>query len=424
MHSKTGCCYLQAWIQLLSATEVCPPPMLDLFGAAKDSYQKMLKATCWNLEAAAQIRCMDFFASANDWITAMHQQDQRRRSGMFPKKDPCLVDNSSSSWLTTADFQSISKISQKIQSQACRARGTSINDTSGVWYYLGFNHLPASIAVNAGTSKEKKTTGVTNVDQVHVRNLFPCVWTWPLETQLATRILLELRAEVSATGTSNARWSSQLVEQMGSPPAAMHHDAMWHSGTSVPHKHTRLGATACDPGDAHQGRPSDNPAPASQSRGTQHRRLRVHSQQCRSYRWSAEILPATDEQSVLIHAYWGMGLHAQHPAVYGLCIRFHDSCAEPKELIQWVLELTRLEPLLLARKISSVRVLVSSSRSHFLLLIAMLLLLLLCRLSLLCSLPLIHSIALFINSKPVIYCLSLTLTHSPNVCQCFLIQLI
>lgn len=148
------------------------------------------------------------------------------------------------------------------------------------------------------------------------------------------------------------------------------------------------------------------------------------SQQCRSYRWSAEILPATDEQSILIHAYWGMGLHAQHPAVYGLCIRFHDSCAESKELIQRVLELTRLEPLLLARKISSVRVLVSSSRSHFLLLIAMLLLLLLCRLSLLCSLPLIHSIALFINSKPVIYCLSLTLTHSPNVCQWFPIQLI
>ena len=110
-------------------------------------------------------------------------------------------------------------------------------------------------------------------------------------------------------------------------------------------------------------------------------------------------------------------------AVYGLCIRFHDSCAESKELIQRVLELTRLEPLLLARKISSVRVLVSS-KSHFLLLIAMLLLLLLCRLSLLCSLPLIHSIALFINSKPVIYCLSLTLTHSPNVCQWFLIQLI
>jgi hypothetical protein len=119
-----------------------------------------------------------------------------------------------------------------------------------------------------------------------------------------------------------------------------------------------------------------------------------------------------------------MGLHAPHPAVYGLCIRFHDSCAESKELIQRVLELTRLEPLLLARKISSVRVLVSSSRSHFLLLIAMLLLLLLCRLSLLCSLPLIHSIALFINSKPVIYCLSLTLTHSPNVCQWFPIQLI
>ena len=131
-------------------------------------------------------------------------------------------------------------------------------------------------------------------------------------------------------------------------------------------------------------------------------------QQCRSYRWSAESLPATDEQSILIHAYWGMGLHAQHPAVYGLCIRFQDSCAESKELIQRVLELTRLEPLLLARKISSVRVLVSSSRSHFLLLIAMLLLLLLCRLSLLCSLPLIHSIALFINSKPLIYCLSLT----------------
>lgn len=26
-------------------------------------------------------------------------------------------------------------------------------------------------------------------------------------------------------------------------------------------------------------------------------------QQCRGYRWSAEILPATDEQSILIHAY-------------------------------------------------------------------------------------------------------------------------
>ena len=59
-------------------------------------------------------------------------------------------------------------------------------------------------------------------------------------------------------------------------------------------------------------------------------------QQCRSYRWSAESLPATDEQSILIHAYWGMGLHAPHPAVYGLCIRFHDSCAESKELPGWL----------------------------------------------------------------------------------------
>ena len=117
MHSKTGCCYLQPWIQLLSAKEVCPPPMLDLFGAAKDSYQKMLAATCWNLEAAAQVRCMDFFASPNDWMTAMQpvdQQDQRRHSAQAdisvsvsiailtlecsPKKGPCLVDNSSSSW--------------------------------------------------------------------------------------------------------------------------------------------------------------------------------------------------------------------------------------------------------------------------------------------------------------------------------------
>jgi hypothetical protein len=90
--------------------------MLDLFGAAKDSYQKMLAATCWNLEAAAQIRCMDFFASPNDWMTAMQpvdQQDQRRHSAQAdisvsvsiailtlecsPKKGPCLVDNSSSS---------------------------------------------------------------------------------------------------------------------------------------------------------------------------------------------------------------------------------------------------------------------------------------------------------------------------------------
>ena len=149
-------------------------------------------------------------------------------------------------------------------------------------------------------------------------------------------------------------------------------------------------------------------------------------QQCRSYRWSAEILPATGEENILIHAYWGMGLHAQHPNLYGLCIRFQDSCAASKELIQRVLELTRLEPLLLPPKNTSVKVLVSSSRYqyHFLLLIAMLLLLLLCRLSLLCSLPLIHSIALFINPKPVIYCLSRTLTHSPNVCQWFLIQLI
>ena len=90
--------------------------MLDLFGAAKDSYHKMLKATCWNLEAAAQIRCMDFFANPNDWIIAMQpvdQQDQRRRLAQADisvsvsiailtlecsqKKDPCLVDNSSSS---------------------------------------------------------------------------------------------------------------------------------------------------------------------------------------------------------------------------------------------------------------------------------------------------------------------------------------
>ena len=211
---------------------------------------------------------------------------------------------------------------------------------------------------------------------------------------------------------------------MGSPPVAAHHDAMWHSGTSVPHKHTRLGATACDPGDAHQGRPSDDPAPASQAEEHSIAGFELISLQCRSYRCSAEILPAADEQSILIHAYWGMCLHAQHPAVYGLCIRFLDSCAESKELMQRVLELTRLEPLLLARKISGVRVLVSSSRSHFLLLIAVLPLLLLCCLSLLYSLPLIHSTALFINSKPVINCLSLTLTHSRNVCQWFLIQLL
>ena len=56
--------------------------MKDDFGAAKESYQKMLAATCWKLEAAAQIRCMDFFASPNGWMTAMQpvdQQDKRRR---------------------------------------------------------------------------------------------------------------------------------------------------------------------------------------------------------------------------------------------------------------------------------------------------------------------------------------------------------
>ena len=120
---------------------------------------------------------------------------------MFPKKRS-MFGRQFQQQLTTADFQSISKISQKMQNQAYRARDTSMNDTSSVWYYLGFNHMPASIAVNAGTSKQKKTTGVTNVDKVHIRNLFPCVWTWLLETQLATRILLELRATVSATGTS------------------------------------------------------------------------------------------------------------------------------------------------------------------------------------------------------------------------------
>ena len=93
-----------------------PAPDVGSLRCCEDSYQKMLKATCWNLEAAAQIRCMDFFASPNDWITAMQpvdQQDQRRRSAQADisvgvsiailtlecsqKKDPCLVDNSSSS---------------------------------------------------------------------------------------------------------------------------------------------------------------------------------------------------------------------------------------------------------------------------------------------------------------------------------------
>ena len=42
-------------------------------------------------------------------------------------------------------------------------------------------------------------------------------------------------------------------------------------------------------------------------------------QQCRGYRWSAEILPATDEQSILIHAYWGLG-HAPCAAPSGVRI--------------------------------------------------------------------------------------------------------
>ena len=135
---------------MLSAKEVCPPPMLDLFGAAKDSYHKMLKATCWNLEAAAQIRCMDFFASPNDWITAMQpvdQQDQRRRLAQADisvsvsiailtlecsQKKRSMFGRQFQQQLTTADFQSISKISQKMQNQAYRARDTSMNDTSSV----------------------------------------------------------------------------------------------------------------------------------------------------------------------------------------------------------------------------------------------------------------------------------------------------
>ena len=117
-----------------------PAPDVGSLRCCEDSYQKMLKATCWNLEAAAQIRCMDFFASPNDWITAMQpvdQQDQRRRSAQADisvgvsiailtlecsQKKRSMFGRQFQQQLTTADFQSISKISQKIQSQACRIR--------------------------------------------------------------------------------------------------------------------------------------------------------------------------------------------------------------------------------------------------------------------------------------------------------------
>lgn len=38
------------------------------------------------------------------------------------------------------------------------------------------------------------------------------------------------------------------------------------------------------------------------------------SQQCRSYRYAAEVL---QEDSILMHIYWGMGLHGQRPSVHG-----------------------------------------------------------------------------------------------------------
>ena len=57
--------------------------MLHLLDAARQSYNDMLRTTCWGQECAAQPRCIDFFAKSCAWMDAaeaVQRHEQTRAS--------------------------------------------------------------------------------------------------------------------------------------------------------------------------------------------------------------------------------------------------------------------------------------------------------------------------------------------------------
>ena len=69
---------------------VCPQTMLRILDAARQSYNDMLRTTCWGQECAAQPRCIDFFASRHDWMVAAEaaqRHEQTRASAQFQSND-------------------------------------------------------------------------------------------------------------------------------------------------------------------------------------------------------------------------------------------------------------------------------------------------------------------------------------------------
>ncbi len=77
------------------------------------------------------------------------------------------------------------------------------------------------------------------------------------------------------------------------------------------------------------------------------------SQQCRSYRYAAEIVDA-ESTTPLLHAYWGMGLPMQHSQVAGLVVRF-DNSERSRQVISRVLELADATPLFLGLSCHCIR---------------------------------------------------------------------
>lgn len=68
------------------------------------------------------------------------------------------------------------------------------------------------------------------------------------------------------------------------------------------------------------------------------------SQQCRSYRYAAEILDLeSDLTTPLLHTYWGMGLPMQHSQVAARVICF-DNYERSRRVIANILELTGVTP--------------------------------------------------------------------------------
>ena len=66
------------------------------------------------------------------------------------------------------------------------------------------------------------------------------------------------------------------------------------------------------------------------------------TQACRSYRYAAELIY---DNNVVLHAYWGMGLYAQHRLIDGLVIRFNSSHPESLSLVSKIIQLTDSQPM-------------------------------------------------------------------------------